>query len=85
MSVMLRVDPETRDRVMRVARDDFGGVSADEALQRLLEEHWERQAVAVMEQFRAEDPDGWKAYLAEAEQWDAASAPIVDGWDEHAA
>jgi hypothetical protein len=32
---MIRVSPETRDAINEIARNDYGGVSADEALRRL--------------------------------------------------
>lgn len=84
MTVMLRVTERTRDRVMQVATEDFGGATADETLNRLLEEHWEAKAIATMDHFRATDPQGWAEYLAAAEEWDAATAPATDKWDGHA-
>lgn len=66
---------------MRVADEDFGGISADAALARLLDEHWERQTIEAVERFRETDPEGWNDYLAEAEELDRASAPPVDRWD----
>jgi hypothetical protein len=82
MSTMLRVSEQTRDRVMQVAADDFGGVTAEEALNRLLDEHWEAQAIAAMDRFRARDPEAWSEYLAEADQWDTVQTSVVDTWDE---
>lgn len=76
----MRVSAETRDRVMQVASSDYGGASADETLQRLLDEHWERRALEAVDRFREEDPDGWAEYLAEADQWDRAQAPVTDPW-----
>ena len=82
MTAMLRVSERTRDRVMRVAAEDFGGATAEETLIRLLDEHWEAQAVAAMDHFRATDPEGWSAYLVEADRWDQAQASGVDTWEE---
>ena len=82
MTTMMRVSEETRDSVMRVAAEDFGGATVEETLRRLLDEHWEAKAIAVMDHFRATDPQGWAEYLAEAAALDAASAAPVDGWDE---
>lgn len=78
---MLRVSDETRERVQRVARDDFGGVTADEAVRRLLDEHWETAALAAMERYRAENPQGWNDYLADSDELATADAPINDTWD----
>lgn len=82
MTAMLRVSDRTRDRVMQVAADDFGGATADETLNRLLDEHWEAHAVAAMDRFRASHPEGWSEYLAEAARWDEAQTSVVDTWDE---
>ncbi|AEH10390.1 MULTISPECIES: hypothetical protein [Protofrankia] len=79
---MMRVSPETRERVLRVAAEDFGGASADETVRRLLDEHWQRKAVAAMDRFRAQDPGGWAEYLAEGRAWSAVDAPVADeAWD----
>lgn len=77
---MLRVSDQTREKVLRLAREEFGGVSADEAIRRLLDEHWEAVAVAAVERYRTDDPQGWADYLAEAEERAAADAPIADEW-----
>lgn len=82
MTAMLRVSERTRDRVMQVAAEDFGGATAEETLIRLLDEHWEAQAIAAMDHFRATDPDGWSDYLAGADTWDKAQAPVGDAWEE---
>ncbi|WP_239313952.1 MULTISPECIES: hypothetical protein [unclassified Frankia] len=82
MTTMMRVSPETRDRVLRVATEDFMGATADEAVRRLLDEHWQLKAVAVMDRFRVQDPDGWADYLVEAEAWSAADASVNQAWDK---
>jgi hypothetical protein len=84
MTVMMRLSAETRDRVQRLADEEFGGASADETVRRLLDEHWRNKAVAAMDAYRKEDPEGWSRYLAEADADSAADAPITDGWDEAA-
>ncbi len=35
---------------------EFNGASADEAIRRLLDEHWERAAIAAVQQYRQTDP-----------------------------
>lgn len=77
---MLRVSEETRERVQRLARDEFGGVSADEAIRRLLDEHWDSAAIAAVQHYRTADPQGWADYVADADELAAADAPITDGW-----
>lgn len=78
---MLRVSDETRERVLRLARDEFGGASADETIRRLIDEHWRAAAVSAVDQYRAGDPQGWAAYVADADQLAGADAPITDVWD----
>ncbi|WP_226358314.1 MULTISPECIES: hypothetical protein [unclassified Pseudonocardia] len=77
---MLRVSEETRERVRRVARDEFGGASADEVIRRLLDEHWERAVVAAVRRDRERAPQEWLDYLAEADELAAADAAVIDGW-----
>jgi hypothetical protein len=62
---MLRVSDETRERVLRIGREEFGGASADETVRRLVDES---------------DPQGWSDYLADAEESSGADSPISDGW-----
>lgn len=79
-SAVLRVSDETREQVLRLAREEFGGASADQTIRRLLDEHWEAAALAAVERYGRDDPDGWAAYLAEAEDLAVADAPITDEW-----
>lgn len=79
---MLRVSVETRERVQRLGREEFDGASADETIRRLLDQHWETAAVAAMERYRKEDPQGWADYLASADRLSAGDAPISDGWSQ---
>jgi len=77
---MLRVSDETRERVLRIGRDEFGGASADETVRRLVDEHWRANAVAAVQRYRDTDPAGWADYLAEADELAGADAPITDEW-----
>ncbi len=81
---MMRVAPETRERLMKVAAEDFGGVTADEAVVRLLDIYWQTRCVAAVDDYFQHNPEGWAEYLYEAEAWDAMSAPIAEPWDERA-
>lgn len=65
--------------------DKYCGVTADEALQLLADEHWERQALAAMERFRREDPAGDAEYMAELGEVDALGAAPLDSWEGEAA
>jgi hypothetical protein len=77
---MLRVSDETRERVLRIGREEFGGASADETIRRLIDEHWQAGAIAAVRRYRDSDPQGWADYIAEADDWAAAEAPITDEW-----
>jgi antitoxin component of RelBE/YafQ-DinJ toxin-antitoxin module len=83
-SVMIRVDESTRNDLTRVASEDLGGVSADEAIRRLLAQHWQMKAIAALDAYRANDPEGWADYVADADRDDRTSAPAADPWDEAA-
>jgi hypothetical protein len=77
---VLRVSDETRERVLRIGREEFGGASADETIRRLIDEHWQATAVAAVRRYRESDPQGWADYIAETEEWAAADGPITDEW-----
>lgn len=79
---MLRVSDETRERVLRIGREEFGGASADETIRRLIDEHWQAAAIAAVRNYRENDPRGWADYVAEAEESTGADAPITDQWAE---
>lgn len=83
-AAMLRVSSEIRDTINRIAREDYGGVSIDEALRRLAQEHRRALWVAQSRQLREEQPEIWKAGVAE--MVDVAEATAGDGlanepWD----
>lgn len=71
---------ETRAEVQRLGREEFGGASADETIQRLIAEHWEAAALRAVAECRASDPGGWAEYLAEANELADADAPVVERW-----
>lgn len=75
---MLRVSDETREQVLRIGREEFGGASAEETIRRLIDEHWKARAVAAVREFRDTDPQGWADYLAEADGLAGTDAPIGD-------
>lgn len=75
---MLRVSDETREQVLRIGREEFGGASADETIRRLIVEHWKARALAAVHAYRQSDPKGWADYLAEAEELAGADAAVLD-------
>ena len=77
-SFMLRVSDETRERILRIGREEFGGASADETIRRLIDEHWRATAVAAVRRYREGDPEGWANSIAETEEWEGVEAPLAD-------
>lgn len=77
---MLRVSDETRDRILRIGREEFDGASAEDTVRRLIDEHWRAKAVAAVQRYRETDPEGWSAYIADAEESGQSAAPITDDW-----
>lgn len=75
---MLRVSDETREQVLRIGREEFGGASADETIRRLIDEHWKSRALAAVHFYRQSDPQGWADYLAQAEELAGADAPVTE-------
>jgi hypothetical protein len=74
MHTSMRISVPTRDALAKVAEDELGGVSLDEALQVVLFEHQTATALARL----AAEPDALDDYRAEA----AALAEVdVDGID----
>lgn len=84
MSKMLRVSQRTQERVMKAAKDDFGGATVDEVIGRLLDEHWKARLIRAVDDYSENNPEGWKDYLSEAAEWDA-TAPAADEWNEKTA
>lgn len=81
---MLRVSDETRERVLQIGREEFGGASADETVRRLVDEHWQVAAVAAVHRYSESDQQGWADYLAGADELAEADAPISDEWSRPA-
>lgn len=77
---MIRVSDDTRHRIHRVARNEFGGASAEETIQRLLDEHWKATALAATRRDRARDPDSWQAEVDQVDADSQTDADITDGW-----
>lgn len=68
MTTTVRVSTGVRDRIMKVATQEYGGASVDETMQRLLDDHLALRAIEAMDRFRAEDPVGYADYETEAQQ-----------------
>jgi len=69
----IRVDASTRDRLARIADDEFHGASLGEALQRLIDEHEMQAAHAAYARLRS-DPAAWDEYRNEIAGWDVVTA-----------
>lgn len=64
MEASIRVDSERADALARIAAEDLGGVTIDEALRVLIFEHRTRAAFGRL----AEQPDEMQSYLDEARE-----------------
>lgn len=62
MQTSMRISHENRDRLARIANDELGGVSMDEAVRILIFEHQARIALARL----ATDPEAAESYLRES-------------------
>lgn len=69
----IKIDTALRDRIAMVAREDYEGATLAATLERLIDEHLEKQ---VMDQYAKlqEDPEAWADYLTETRGWDRAAA-----------
>jgi hypothetical protein len=73
----LRVTTQTRDQLAAVAQADFGGVTAEQAIQQLLDEHVQLRSIQIMDAYREQEPAGWADYLAGADQDAGADADLA--------
>jgi ribosomal protein L12E/L44/L45/RPP1/RPP2 len=65
MQTTLRVSVEARDTLARIAADELGGVSLDEALRIVLFHYQAAVAIARVEA----DPEALADYRREAQEW----------------
>jgi hypothetical protein len=65
MQTSMRVDQANRDALARIAAEELGGVSLDEALRMLLFEHETMRAVARLEA----DTEALADWQREAHEW----------------
>nr|GID85182.1 hypothetical protein Ade03nite_41060 [Actinoplanes derwentensis] len=73
---MVRLSERTHARVMQLSTEEFPGTTADEVIQRLLDEHWQVAAIAAAARYREEHPEKHAEDMAEAGLWHAAAAPV---------
>lgn len=79
----VRISSTTRDRLGALARDQYGGISQEAALNRLIDEHEMSRVHAAYERLR-NDPDQWADYQQESSLTDGASADgLGDPRDEY--
>jgi hypothetical protein len=81
---MIRVSEETRDAINKIAREDFGGVSADEALRRLAREHRRAMWIEQARRMREEEPEAWQdvtSEMVDIANATAGDAAASDPWE----
>lgn len=74
MQTSMRVDQANRDALARIAAEELGGVSLDEALRMLLFEHETMRAVARLEA----DPEALANWQREAREWAELDTGITE-------
>jgi len=74
---MMRVSAETRNEMIRIATEEYGGSTLEETLRRLLDEHRRARWVQAAREYFAE-PDNHDDYLGEAREWEAIDEPTTD-------
>jgi hypothetical protein len=67
----IKVDTALRDRIAEIS-GEVGASTLAETLERLIEEHEVRSAVAAYEELRS-DPAEWAEYQRELAEWDSVT------------
>jgi hypothetical protein len=73
----MKVQTEVRDRLARIAAEDYRGATLSDALALLVSEHERaraRQEIAAAYARLQADPQAWAGYVAELEEWDGVTA-----------
>jgi hypothetical protein len=77
----MKIQSEVRDRLARVAAQDFPGATLSDTVAHLLAEHersqLRRHISAAYARLR-ESPQEWDAYTAELDEWDGVSADSAE-------
>lgn len=74
----IRVTVATRDRVQALIREEFPGMTVDDAINHLCDEHWKAGALADMERFRQQDPTAYQSYLRKSRVMDDEAADDLE-------
>lgn len=81
----MQLNSDLRDRLTRIAEEEFEGASLGETVRRLVREHEINHIMLRYEQLRA-DPGEWSSYQAELAEWDRTVADGLpdaseEGWE----
>lgn len=74
----IKLSTKTRDRLLEVAKQDFGGASMEKVMDALMDEHWKATCIAQSDAWRRDHPEEWQEYLRENEMWDRLSPNITE-------
>ncbi len=69
----VRISSTTRDRLGAIAREDYGGISQEATVNRLIDEHEMSRVHAAYARLR-DDPARWADYQQETAHTDSASS-----------
>lgn len=75
----IRVKTETRDRLLALAAQHLGGGSHDDAIQFLLDLHWQLTCIEQADQLREQQPHAWRQNLRDNEVMDSTWSPTQQG------
>ncbi len=68
---------ETRDRLLELAAEQLGGGSHDDAIQYLLDLHWQQKCIEQADRLRDDHPHTWRQFVRDNEVMDNNWSPAL--------
>ena len=73
----MKIQSEVRDKLAKLAADDYAGATMSDALAHLIAEHEQeriRRQIATAYARLQDDPKQWAEYVDELDEWDGVTA-----------
>jgi hypothetical protein len=73
----MKIQSELRDRLARIAAEEYPGATLSDVVARLVAEHEQarvRREISAAYGRLQDDPEGWAGYIAELDEWDSVTA-----------
>jgi hypothetical protein len=73
----MKIQSAVRDRLARLAAEDYAGATMSDALAQLIAEHEQdriRRQIAAGYARLQDDPEQWAGYVGELDEWDGVTA-----------